>query len=66
MIINLKCTKCKKVFNSNVGKIIINEETMRADFELDIHCPNCGKISVDDVILTELGQSQLTEATMDM
>ncbi len=43
MVINFKCIKCKKVFDSDVGKISINENTMRPDFELDIYCPKCGK-----------------------
>ena len=48
------------------GKISINEQTMRPNFELDIDCPNCGKRSIDEVALTELGQSQMTDATMDL
>ncbi|MBA7540894.1 hypothetical protein ES705_33197 [subsurface metagenome] len=66
MVINFKCTKCKRVFNSDVGKISINEQAMRPNFEFDIDCPNCGKRSIDEVTLTELGQSQMTDATMDL
>ena len=66
MIINFKCKKCKMAFNSDVGKISINEQTMRPDFELDIDCPNCGKRTIDGVTLTELGQSQMTDATMEL
>ncbi|MCK4796011.1 MAG: hypothetical protein KAT05_01450 [Spirochaetes bacterium] len=66
MLINFKCTKCKKIFDSEVGKISINEETMRPDFEFDINCPNCEKRTIDEVTLTELGQSQLTEATFNL
>ena len=44
----------------------INENTMRPDFEVDIYCPKCGKRTIDEVILTELGQSQMTDATMDL
>lgn len=29
-------------------------------------CPRCGKRTMDEVFLTELGQSQMTEATMDL
>jgi len=65
MVINFKCIKCKKVFDSDVGKISINKNTMRPDFEVDIYCPKCGKRTIDEVILTELGQSQMTDATMD-
>ena len=66
MVINFKCTKCNQVFDSDVGKISINDKTMRPDFEIDICCPKCGKRSIDEVTLTELGQSQMTEATFDL
>jgi hypothetical protein len=39
---------------------------MRPTFERDIVCPRCGVLTMDDVLLTELGQSQMTEATRDM
>jgi hypothetical protein len=39
---------------------------MRPVFEKDIVCLRCGKLSKDDVLLTELGQSQMTEATWDL
>ena len=44
----------------------INEQTMRPDFEKPIICPRCGERTIDDVLLTELGQSQMTEATWDI
>lgn len=39
---------------------------MRPVFGKEIRCPSCGKLSMDDVLLTEVGQSQLTEATSDL
>jgi hypothetical protein len=39
---------------------------MRPIFEKDIVCPRCGKRSIDEVLLTELGQSQMTEATWNL
>jgi hypothetical protein len=48
-----------------MGKIGINEQTMRPDFEKPIVCPRCGERNIDEVLLTELGQSQMTEATWD-
>jgi hypothetical protein len=39
---------------------------MRPTFEKPIVCPHCGQKSIDEVLLTELGQSQMTEATMDL
>jgi len=66
MIINFECSGCKKEFDCEMGKIGIDEQTMRADFEKPIVCPRCGERTIDQAFLTELGQSQMTEATMDM
>jgi transcription elongation factor Elf1 len=66
MTINFKCKSCKQEFDCDVGKISINEETMRPDFEKAIICPRCGERTIDDVLLTEIGQSQLTEATWNL
>lgn len=63
MKINFECRKCRKVFDCEVGKIGIHEKKMRPVFQKDIVCPKCGKRSMDDVLLTELGQSQMTRAT---
>jgi DNA-directed RNA polymerase subunit RPC12/RpoP len=62
MEINFKCKKCRKIFDTDVGKISIDEKTMRPIFSKGINCPKCGKRTMDEVTLTELGQSQLTEA----
>ena len=66
MEISFECKKCRKEFVCEMGKIGINDQTMRPDFEKPIICPNCGKRTMDEVLLTELGQSQMTEATMDL
>ncbi len=66
MEINFECKKCSRIFNSDVGTIKINEQTLRPDFEKSIICPNCGVRTIDEVFLTELGQSQMTDATMDI
>jgi rubredoxin len=63
MVINFDCKKCKQEFDCEMGKIGIDESGMRPTFEKDIVCPKCGVLSMDDVLLTELGQSQMTEAT---
>jgi hypothetical protein len=39
---------------------------MRPIFEIDIECPTYGKRTLDEVLLTELGQGQLISATMDL
>jgi hypothetical protein len=38
MIINFECQKCGKGFDCDVGKIGINKETLRPDFEKPIVC----------------------------
>ncbi|MFQ5685343.1 MAG: hypothetical protein ACE5GV_01655 [Candidatus Scalindua sp.] len=62
--LNFDCKKCKNTFDSNVGKISFTTEEMRPVFEKDIVCPKCGTLSMDDVMLTELGQSQITEVDL--
>ena len=66
MEINFKCKKCCQEFDCEVGEITISDDGMRPVFEKIIICPRCGTLSMDDVLLTELGQSQMTEATWDM
>ena len=66
MEINFQCKKCRQDFDCEMGKIGINELTMRPDFEKPIVCPRCGERSMDEVTLTEFGQGQMTEATMDL
>jgi DNA-directed RNA polymerase subunit RPC12/RpoP len=65
MVINFECKGCKKEFDCEMGNVGINEQTWRPDFERPIICPRCGERTMDEVFLTELGQSQMTEATMD-
>ncbi len=66
MEINFECKKCNVIFNCDVGIIKMNEQTFRPDFEKSIMCPKCGVRSIDEVFLTELGQSQMTEATLNI
>jgi len=65
MEINFECKKCGGIFNCDIGTVGVDEKTFRPQFENDISCPSCGKRSIDDVLLTELGQGQLTQATLD-
>ena len=65
MKINFECKKCGNVFDCEVGEITFPENSDRPNFEKEIICPKCGQLSMDEVFLTELGQSQLTEATID-
>lgn len=66
MMINFQCKKCSRKFDCDVGKIAIDDIRMRPTFGKDIVCPKCGKLRMDEVLLTELGQSQMTEATMGL
>jgi len=63
--INFECQKCKKIFDCDVGQVLIDEKAMRPKFEKKLVCPKCGELTMNYVHLTELGQGQLTEATMD-
>ncbi len=65
MIINFECKGCKIEFDCEMGKIGINEQTWRPNFEKPIICPRCGERTMDEVLLTEIGQGQMTEATME-
>lgn len=65
MLINFECKKCGGLFDCDVGTVTVPEDSFRPHFEKEIVCPSCGRRSIDEVLLTELGQSQLTEATLD-
>ena len=66
MTINFECKKCRREFDCNVGKVGIDDIEMRPTFEKEIVCPRCGRLTVADVLLTELGQSQMTKATIGL
>ena len=66
MEINFECKKCGNIFDCDVGLITVAENSDRPRFEKRIFCPTCGELTMDEVLLTELGQSQLTEATFDL
>ena len=63
MVINFECSGCGGIFDCDVGVVSMSENSYRPSFEKEILCPKCGRRSMDEVFLTELGQSQLTEAT---
>jgi hypothetical protein len=64
--INFQCKRCHTIFDCVVGNISVNPDTMRPVFEKSIICPKCGLRTIDEVYLTELGQSQMTEATWNL
>ena len=57
MIVNLRCEKCRTVYDFEVGKV---SENYRGDlkFENTSICPHCGVKDKD--LLSEIGQSQMT------
>jgi DNA-directed RNA polymerase subunit RPC12/RpoP len=57
--LNFLCTKCRKEFDCDAGKISFPIGEKRPRFERNIVCPRCGVLTMDEVELTELGQTQL-------
>ena len=65
MYINFECKNCKKEFDCNVGKISMNAQSVYPEFEKTIICPQCGERTMEEVFLTEYGQLQMTDATLN-
>ncbi|HJH28284.1 MAG TPA: hypothetical protein C5S51_01095 [Methanosarcinaceae archaeon] len=57
-ILNLKCKKCGTAFDFNVGKVTFGN---KLSFENSVSCIKCGLVEIDDLELTELGQTQVAE-----
>ena len=64
-VINFKCKKCRRVFDGEVGNVTFSADSPRPIFEREIVCPRCGRLTMDEVELTELGQTQMTELDME-
>lgn len=58
------CKKCREHFDCEVGKITFPIKSRRPHFEKSIVCSKCGVLSMDEVELTELGQTQLAAVYM--
>lgn len=58
MLVNLKCSQCGSIYDFEVGEVTTDEK-MSLVFENKSVCPKCGAFDKD--LLTELGQSQMTE-----
>lgn len=57
MIVNLKCEECHLVYPADVGTPSMDDNgTIK--WEKKVICPNCK--AVDKDLLTEMGQSQMT------
>jgi hypothetical protein len=62
--INFKCKKCNQIFCYDAGRMTFPHDIYKGkcpNFEREIYCARCGLLTLDDVELTELGQTQLTE-----
>jgi hypothetical protein len=59
--VNFQCKKCTQSFDCNIGNIQFTPSTGNPIFEKSVLCPTCGKLDKGDYILTEIGQSELTE-----
>ncbi len=62
--LHFECKKCRNHFDGDVGRITFPEDIdkgKRPELEKEIRCPSCGILTLDEVELTELGQTQLTE-----
>lgn len=65
--LHFECKKCRNHFDGDVGRITFSEDIYkgkqgeRPEFENEVICPSCGVLTLDEVELTELGQTQLTE-----
>jgi hypothetical protein len=57
MVVNLKCGKCKFIYDFEVG-LVSYDKNYRLVFENQTTCPKCGARGVD--LLSELGQMQMT------
>jgi NAD-dependent SIR2 family protein deacetylase len=62
MLISFECKSCHSEFDSDVGKITFTPDPV---FTIPPLCPRCGPRKNDQVFLTEVGQSQLTDAYMN-
>ncbi len=39
MEINFECSKCRSIFNNDVGNVSVDENTLRPQFENGVFCP---------------------------
>jgi hypothetical protein len=60
-VVNFMCKDCKSEFDYNVGKVTFPTDQDRPSFEKEIHCPKCGIRTLDQIELTERGQTMLSD-----
>lgn len=66
MQINFEYKKCNEIFVFEAEKRKMNEQTFRPNFKKEITRPKCAVLTIDEVFLTILGQSQMTEVMMNI
>ena len=64
--VEFECRDCGAIFTWDVGRVSVDPVELRPRFEKQVRCPRCGPRTIDQLFLTELGQSQLTAATWGM
>jgi rubredoxin len=57
MVVNLKCRKCKAIYDFEVGNVSMDDKSNLV-FENITICPKCGAKGED--LLSEKGQGQMT------
>ncbi len=57
-VLNFKCKKCSAEFDFDVDNITFGD---RLSFEKEVTRQNCGKLALDDIELTEWGQTLVAE-----
>lgn len=62
MQLEFECKACRRVFESEMGTVSF--ATDPPTFQNKPVCPQCGERTLEEILLTEIGQGQLTEAFM--
>lgn len=62
MILEFECKTCLQVFENEMGDVSF--ETDPPTFQRNPNCPLCGQKEIEEVLLTEIGQGQLTKVFM--
>ena len=65
-MVEFECRDCGKIFSCDVGQVSVDQVALRPRYEKAVRCPHGGPRTIDQLFLTELGQSQMTEATWGM
>ncbi len=53
--LNFKCSRCKKIFSSDVGAISFPPSKDEPDFEKKANCPSCGELKRGRIYINRNG-----------